>query len=331
MKESLQKRCELFLENQEKLRRMFRWESSYMHPLCAAILSARDVKADTEKLEECRLLLKRHTGVFSIFRGTATLPVITMLSLSENPEERLEKTKTLYELLKKHFFTSEYLPIVAVMIAEQADLEEYESLAEKTRSIYDLMKQEHPFLTSSEDSPYAAMMALSGRNEKELIEETERCYQGLKEEFSSGNALQALSHVLALGEGETSEKCRRVLELYQCLKEEGHRYGKGYELATLGVLAPLHGEIPGFAQEIAEIDDFLKYQKGFGIFGVGAKQRLMYAGMLAMSDHVNSALSGMETAAQLSTLSLVIAEQAAFCAAICAAIAVSTAAASSNT
>ncbi len=331
MKESLQKRCALFLENQEKLRRMFRWENSNLHPLCAAILSARDVKADPDKLEECRQLLKKHTGLFSIFRGTVTLPVITMLSLSENPAGHLERTKILYELLKKHFFSSEYLPIAAVMIAEQAEMEEYEALAEKTRKIYDLMKQEHPFLTSSEDSPYAAMMALSGKKEEELIEETERCYRELKTEFSSGNALQALSHVVALGEGETSEKCQRVIELYGNLKEEGHRYGRGYELATLGVLAPLHGEIVGFTQEIAEIDDFLKFQKGFGIFGVGAKQRLMYAGILAMSNHVDSTLSGMETAAQLGTLSLVIAEQAALCAAICATIAISTAAISSDT
>ena len=67
--------------------------------------------------------------------------------------------------------------------------------------------------------------------------------------------------------------------------------------------------------------------KGFGLFGVGEKQRLMYAGMLTMSDCVDE-LSGMSLsmAAVNGAISLIVAQQTA----ICAATAASAAAASSS-
>ena len=214
------------------------------------------------------------------------------------------------------------------------------------------MKREHPFLTSGEDSVFAAMLAMSELSDKEIVSETENCYDILIETFHSSNAVQSLSHVLTLCEGVPKEKCRRTAELYEALRKRGCKYGTGYELATLGVLAMLPQDrfvMDDIVEDIISADQFLSEQKGYGILGVSRKQRLMHAGLLVVSDYVknyersrkeaedaSAERSGnadcaashgslMNTAALGSAISLVAAQQTA----LCAAIVVSSAAAAS--
>ena len=37
---TLQKRCELFIQNRDAIKKDFGWESIYIYPLCAAIFTA---------------------------------------------------------------------------------------------------------------------------------------------------------------------------------------------------------------------------------------------------------------------------------------------------
>ena len=75
------------------------------------------------------------------------------------------------------------------------------------------------------------------------------------------------------------------------------------------------------------MDEWLEHQKGFGIFGIGSKQRMMYAGILTMCDFVSHMQETMNTAALNSVMSLIIAQQAALCA---SAAAIATTAANSS-
>lgn len=77
-------------------------------------------------------------------------------------------------------------------------------------------------------------------------------------------------------------------------------------------------------QEIMEVDDFLKEQKGFGAFSVGSKQRLMYAALLAMNEYIPSKEIWQATTLN-SVISIVIAQQVAICASIAATSAASSA------
>ena len=106
----------------------------------------------------------------------------------------------------------------------------------------------------------------------------------MKPQFFSGNAVQSLSHVLALGDGRAEEKCSRTLLLYDRLKERGYKYGTDYELPTLGVLALSESDLMEIVTEMTDTDDFLAKQKGLGNWSIGRKQRLMYTGMLVQGD-----------------------------------------------
>lgn len=227
-------------------------------------------------------------------------------------------------MLKEEFFGSAYLPLTAMVIAQMAEPFDYERIVKRTRALYKEMKSEHPLLTSSEDSSFAALLSLSERDDSTLLSEAQRCYELLKPQFFSGNAVQSLSHVLALGDGRAEEKCSRTLLLYDRLKERGYKYGTDYELPTLGVLALSESDLMEIVTEMTDTDDFLAKQKGLGNWSIGRKQRLMYTGMLVQGEYVKT--GSLETAAINGTISMIVAQQAA----MCAAIAASTAAAASN-
>ena len=186
-------------------------------------------------------------------------------------------------------------------------------MIKKTKLIYDLMKKEHPFLTSAEDSPFAALIAISDLSPEDALQEMESCYQILRPYFFFCNSVQSLSHILALSNLSAKEKCDRTLQFFEQLKSRGCRYGTGYELATLGILALFDSPEQLFLDDICSVETYLSKQRGFGFFGVGSKQRLMYAGILAMSDEIETLSSGMaiRTAAMNSVISIVVAEQIA--------------------
>lgn len=317
MNERTLARCKNLIKNKETMKSAFAWEDGLTHLACAGIFINKEQTANEEVLIQCKDILKRSTGIFSNFKSTAKPMIIAMLASNENPQLLMERGLKVYNLLKEEFMSSVYLPIAAMIIAQYADEARYAELAQRTRRIYKQMRADHPFLTSGEDSTFCALMALLDKPDEVLLGDAEECYKILKNNFFSSNAVQSLSHVLAMCDGEPENKCQKTMELFQKLKEAGHKYGTSYELPTLGVLAMADGNQDEIAAEMAEIDQWLSEQKGFGFFSsISAKQRLMYAGMIAQQDYINDKM--MQSAAVNGVISLIVAQQAAMCAAITA-------------
>ena len=327
MRESLNQKCRLFIDNRDAVKSAFPMESSYMHAVCSSIISGEDRISDIQALKETRRMLKSRVNAFSNFRGACELPVVAILDVDSDPEWRLDKAIELYKSLKEHFFTSEYLPMAAIILS---GMTAQANVAERTKRIYDLMKKEHPFLTSSEDCVFAAMLAISPRSDEDLIRDVEICYNILKERFSDKNAVQSLSHVLTLADSEregAADRCRDTIRLFDLLKEKKHKYGAGYELPTLGVLATLPCGVDETVSDLIAVSDFLKTQKGYGFFGFDRAQRMMHAAMIVASEHIGASKT-MEGAAVSGTLSMIAAQHAATCAAISVSMAASAAASS---
>ena len=317
MNERTLARCKNLIKNKETMKSAFAWEDGLTHLACAGIFINKEQTANEEMLLQCKDILKRNTGIFSNFKSTAKPMIVAMLASNENPQLLMERGLKVYDLMKEEFMSSVYLPIAAMIIAQYADEARYAELAQRTRRIYKQMRADHPFLTSGEDSTFCALMALLDKPDEVLLGDAEECYKILKNNFFSSNAVQSLSHVLAMCDGEPKIKCQRTMELFQKLKEAGHKYGTSYELPTLGVLAMADGNQDEIVAEMAEIDRWLSEQKGFGFFSsISAKQRLMYAGMIAQQDYINDKM--MQSAAVNGVISLIVAQQAAMCAAITA-------------
>lgn len=318
MTQSLQDRCEAYIENRDIVKSAFKTESSYMYPICASIITDKGKRADPERMKQCRDILKQQTGAFSNFRGIAKLALIAMMSVDVNPSARLAHAQQVYDHLKSSFISSQYLCVAAMVISDLVDPGYYKPMSEHTRRIYSLLKSKHPFLTGAEDSVFSALLAVSKKTDERIVDETEQCYALLKPHFHSGNAVQSLSHVLALCEGRSEEKCAATVSLYQQLQDRGYRYGTDFELPTLGVLAMVPEQRDVILQELQEVDAYLAKQKGYGVFGLGKRQRLMHAAMIVTGDHLDRSTALLSAAVTHSTLALAAAQQAALCAAIAA-------------
>lgn len=313
MRESLEKISKKYIEKRDMINNVLKWSNSYIVAVCAEMLAENETDVTAGKMTACKEILDSSTSIFSNFNGYVYLPVITMLAVSENPEEKMKKTKSIYEILKKHFYGSVYLSLVSTVLADMVEVEEVEKYAIRGRRIYELMKENHPFLTSADDSVVAVLMAFSEKSDAELVNDMETSYKLLKSKFSGGNNIQAVSHVLALTEGKQEEKCQRVFDMYDEFDRLDRKYGKYYELNVLGSLAMLDVDVNELVRDILLVDAFLEKQKGYGgFFGLDKKTRLMHAAMLVCSDYVKN--SNMTTAAMTQTMVMVAAQQAALCA-----------------
>lgn len=328
MRTTLEQLCNYFISNRDAIKSVCKWENDLIVAACSATFMNKGVVCEEKKLDACKKLLKAETGVFSNFRGNVELPMISFLAAAEQPEEKLRKTKLFYEILKTQFSGSEYLVLAASLMADMVPEEQAEQLAARAKNIYKKMKQDHPFLTSSEDSVYAVLMAVSEKSDEVLMEEMEVCYKKLKESFSSSNEVQALAHVLAIADGGAEEKCDKVVALYNALKEAGVKYGKYHELVALASLAMLPVAKETLVEDMKAVDEFLAEQKGYGIFGIDKKTRMMHAAMIVACDYEKS--DNAEVAALVGTLAMVAAQQAALCAVMISSAAAASAANAAN-
>lgn len=286
MNPELKEKCDLLVENRKVIAKAFAWDASFMSLASATLFTSNGLTADSEKLKECMEIIKAKTNIFSEFRGNVRIPLICKMALSDDPEKYFENVEALYELLNQgKWLGNEYKIMAAITICDHAEEREYELFVNRTNEIYSQMKQNHKWLTTDEDIPFAAMLAVSGLDIDKLIEEMELDYNILKGKFHDSNAVQSLSHVLALDEKPAEVKCAKVEAIFDELKAIKHTYGTGYELATLGTLTMLDMPEKELAEFIAEADDYLKRQKGFGDFVLGTKARRLYAAQLVLNQY----------------------------------------------
>lgn len=323
MRESLKNMCDSFIKNRDTIKNVFALGSQYIIPVCASELCGKNLLVTTEQLNNCKHIVKNQTGVLSNFRGHVEIPMATALATTDKPDDKMKKAVDMYAILKKHFWGSEYLALVAAILADMISVDETEDVAVRGKRIYEAMKKEHPFLTSSEDSVFAVLMTFAGKEDQELIADMEACYTILKKSFTIGDSLQALSQVLTLAEGTPEEKCERVLSIYHGLQKAGRKYGKSNELSVLGALSMQSVDVNAIVEDIIQVDDFLATQKGYGVLGIEKKIRLMHAAMLVSNIYAQD--NNSNTAAITGTIAMVAAQEAAMCAVIAASAAASTA------
>jgi len=321
MEPKLQALCEQFILNRDRVKQTQKLSSSYLPPVCAPLYCTQGKTVDEERLKVCQKLIKEKTGVFSNFRGIMEMAFACMLALEEEPETALKNALSAYNLLKKEFTASQYLPLAAFLLKDEADVN---GIIARGREIYQTMRKEHPFLTSTEDSVFAVLMAFSDKDNDALIEDMEACYTLLKERFNNGNSVQAVSHVLAMAEGTPEEKTGKLFDLFDALRRSGLKYSKYYELATLAALSTLPVDVGQMAMDMLDVDAWLSGQKGYGFWGTPKATRLMHATMIVSNAYTSNLT--LSTAAFAGTLTMVISQQIATMAAIAGANAAITAA-----
>lgn len=252
---------------------------------CGALsLTIKNKSVNADRINEAISIINKNTSVFSNFRGNNLLVAATTISLEEDMKSALEEINSIYEKLKKEFFTSEYLILTAIVIFNSRDRINIDKAVSNTRIVYKHMAKEHRFLTGSEDTTAAAMIAVTSSNIEGTMKEVELYYEGLSDKgFWKGNNLQALSHILPLFSGDINSKIEKINLLNKALKANNVPI-KSYSLPLLGVAAIVAEEPNAFAKLVSEVNDKIKKEKGFGNFSLGYEIRNMMAvGVVAAS------------------------------------------------
>lgn len=286
----LQEKCDLLVENKNIISETYKWGADAINLAAAYLFTAAGRKADKDELKNAEQIIKEQSGVFSVFRGNVKVPILCKMILSGDATRYFAKTLELYDLLSKHkWFSNDFRAMAAAVLCDRADTEEPGDLISRTNEMYLIMKEQHPWLTGGEDLIFAAILASSGAELTHLADEAEKNYNMLKEAFGNKNAVQSLSHVLALGDKPAEEKSAKVISLFNGLKNAGHKYAGNYELAALGTLALLNLPHEQLVQDIVDADEYLKQHKGFGNFRLGSDMRLMYAAQMVLQRYAQSA------------------------------------------
>ncbi len=275
MDRQIESKCLDLTENYRILAAGNKLEYTEMVLACAGIYMAAGVKPDTERLQAAKMLLRSRAGIFSNFRGSDEMLVRCKMALADDPARYFDRLEQEYGKIKT-FFSGEQTVLAAMILAEQSASG---GLAEKTKQIYREMKEAHPWLTSENDLPFAALMAASGRNASAVCAEAEEIYTILRKSLRADrDTLQMLSHILAVRGGRADAKCEKLCALAEGLKAAKHSLGRGSRLAILGLLADAGLPADALVERIGETDDYLKQFKPFrGFFGVGRDCRRMFA------------------------------------------------------
>ena len=317
MKTTINQITQDFIENRDIIRKAVKLESSYIYPVAANVFCAAGVKADADKLAECKKIIRKNAGFASYLKGIVMTPFAAKLCVSADPEAQFEKVKAMYGILKNHFKRSEYLALLATLLAEKTTIEEAERIAARGRALYDMMKKEHPILTSSEDNVMAGFMAFSEKSDRQLIDDAEKCYDLLRKKFSDKNAVQTVSHILAMTDGAAEGKVDRLFRMFDMFAAAGRKYGKHYELSTLAAISVIEADEKELVDTAVAIDGLLNGQKGYGALSLDKKTRLMHAAMLTADLYEDA--DNTQAAVSASALAVIAAQEAAMMAAIVAA------------
>ncbi len=313
MNNTLQTKCNLLAENRNIISKGFKLEHSLIKIASALVYTKEGKDADVDYLKECRGILRKNEGIFSDFRGMSELLVSARLAQKADPDRFMEDIASVYKMLHEgRIFGSRYMALAAISICDAGRVADAQEIITKTDTILKGMKKQHPFLTSDEDTSFAVLLAMTDKSVDTILEELEQSYQSLKKNFSfHDNAVYSLAQVLTMQEGSVEEKCQKAIDIFDAFKEAGAKYGKEYELSSIGALVGMKGDINEMVNEIVEASDFLKSQKGFGGLDISAKTRLMFAAILytgAFADeNAVSKASALESA-----LAMIITEEIVF-------------------
>ncbi len=290
MREAIEKRTELLVENQAILCKAFKLEHSLTNAVVAAAFAECDKKADPDAIKESRKLLKSRQGIFSDFRSYNELIVSTRMALSGNPERYLDEVMDVYDKFQKgKFFGSSYRVLAAMSIVDQGKYSEADNIVERTKTLLKEMNKVHPFITSDEDTCFVVLLAMSDKSVEDILSELEETFKICKKNFAfHDNAAYSLAQVLTAYKGDFSEKAEKAVDFFNAFKDAGMKYGKDYELASIGALIDIDADRDEIVNEVIEVADYLKGKKGFGMLDMGREGRLMFGTMLVSGEYLSA-------------------------------------------
>ncbi len=314
MTDPLRRRCELLVGNREILKREFKFDDPFFSMICAGLFASNNAIVDTSKIELCRRLIKDNTKFNSLYRSPGKTSFAMLLAVEDDPKAILFRTLDAYKALRKYFPNSYYTAMSACIFAKNSSRPVAE-LAARAHAIYKLMKSVNRRETSWRDVVYAAVRATEDKLNAEIALAEQACSADI-DGILPKSLKRRVVHNIALF-GEDHERAgRRLSALMRLMREQKYRYGKGYELNVLTVLAMTEIPESDIVEDIIEVYEYLRERREFSRF-VKKRALLMLAAFAVLDENMTPSRTVATSTAAVSTLAeyatLLVAAQACCC------------------
>jgi len=313
MDQELQTICDQFIRYRDELRNMnFFTSYGQLWPLCSFICIIRNQEPNEEIMDLCKKIIHERFGFLNYFRGNGEKVITTLLACESDPGAAADLCKEAYDILKDHFGSSNYLPMLAYYMATTIAPRDYAQFAQDSWNLYQRYNKMHPLMTSYEDVIFVGLLNSSKRPHEELVNETEVIWRALKDEFFwHKDAMQTAAMALTLCVGDPMLKSARFITLHDRLRDEGYRVGKGYDAVPLAILANLGIDSEQIMQDFVEAENALRESGKYGFWsGYSTWDRLMHTA-LVLSAYYRSPNNELVAAFIVSVLIDIAAQQAA--------------------
>lgn len=302
---------QLFIENDQKMKKSFKWENHLVRKYGALQLAFHKQAVQIDHVKEMMEYIKKHTSALSYFRGNNLFSLATALTIHSNEVPIFDQTLKYYEDLKRNGFKrSMYLPYVALFLATELQSSNVQTTIDRALTFHQVMKKNHYWLTSDDDYMLATILAHSHSDITKATQEMEECYSYLnKNGINKSNALQTMSHILTLSESSVHEKCDRLLQYETLLKEQKIKLDS-YSRSLLAILAILDHHVEEVVNQIVLTDNKLSSYDGFGNWSLGKSSRNMFSVALVSAPYYqNGSQFTLHTTLQNSIQSILLAQQ----------------------
>jgi len=277
----------LFVRNHEKIKQIKgSWQMGMMQYSCVLLSTIKNQNINPTKIEESINIIKKHTGMFSNFKGHSLFYLANILSTKPDRENSFKTILNIYEKLKSNkFYNDAYLPFVAIIIHENQDKIDINTCIEKSKYVYEFMKKHHPFLTSSDDYCRAALIAIHSKDLDNDLEYIEKSYKALSlKGFYKTNNLQSLSHIMVFDKDKSETSLYKVAKIKKLLEQKNCKID-GYGYPLIGALSLFDCDEYQLVEQIKSVSDKLSEVKGFGDWSLGKANRNMISGAIVASSY----------------------------------------------
>ena len=322
---TLQQKLDQYTHIYAQLKGELRWKTSdsRIGMMIASMYAGSDKPFDLGRFLEISSYIKDQVGMFSYLKSYHRFVVAATLDIHfTHYKEAFQQFLDLYERLVAGGFNRSIFTYLAAAALLPEDNVQYDTRIQRSLQVYKRMKEDHFFLTSTEDYPLAVLLAGQSEKVETLMGRVERLYQKLAAAgMRKGNDLQFLSHILSLKKDASEDiLVAQYTNIWNNMRQEKIKV-KQMHYPAIGLLALLEdGE-----KEVSSVRAFIEKLKGDKQFRWHTDVNVFIAIQLFISQkgmESHTANTGLQTMVEV----LIQAQQAA----MMAAIAASSAAASAN-
>ena len=225
------------------------------------LYAAHNQKIDRDIFMNSFTLFGNNYSLSSILRSTRVLYTGAALSLEKDSSAVFEQFKVVIELMGEAGFLadSNFIGVAAYLIATRAEPADYQSVVERAYGYYNEFKKRPHFLASESQYPYMALFGLSDIDVSDGLMRLEQLYQQYMSRLpnASQTNIQNLVEVLFLI-GEDEDRILSSINALEKIKRPDR-----FSMFTAGYLSSIPKDAGTLADEINEMQKYLRKQRGF--------------------------------------------------------------------